>query len=84
MVASHADSGIILIFMHDGHKLTVVGNIIKMDTPNLEAPKVEGHQWEYITKTIKADIRVLDLPLLDTKSSRDNDVDRGVMNDANN
>ena len=26
-------------------------------------------QWEYITKTLKADIRVLDMPLLDTSKS---------------
>ncbi|MBR0598105.1 recombinase family protein [Sinanaerobacter chloroacetimidivorans] len=29
-------------------------------------------QWEYITKKLKADIRVLDMPLLDTSTTTDN------------
>jgi DNA invertase Pin-like site-specific DNA recombinase len=29
-------------------------------------------QWEYITKILKADIKVLDMPLLDTSTSNDN------------
>lgn len=29
-------------------------------------------QWEHITKTLKADIKVLDMPLLDTSKSGDN------------
>ena len=28
-------------------------------------------QWDYITKTLKADIRVLDIPLLDTSTAKD-------------
>ena len=39
------------------------------------------NQWEYITKMIKADIKVLDMPLLDTRSSKDNDIDKAFISD---
>ncbi len=39
------------------------------------------NQWEYITKRIKADIKVLDMPLLDTRTSKDNDIDRTFISD---
>ena len=39
------------------------------------------NQWEYITKKIKADIRVLDMPLLDTRSSKENDIDKTFISD---
>lgn len=39
------------------------------------------NQWEYITKKIKADIKVLDMPLLDTRSSKDNDIDKTFISD---
>lgn len=32
-------------------------------------------QWEYITKELKADIRVLDMPLLDTRAANGRDLD---------
>lgn len=37
-------------------------------------------QWEYITKTLKANIKVLDMPLLDTSVSADN-LDSTFMSD---
>lgn len=37
-------------------------------------------QWEYITKTLKADIRVLDMPLLDTRTEG-KDIDKTFISD---
>ena len=38
-------------------------------------------EWRYITQTIKADIRVLDMPLLDTRSSDQNKLDNRFVAD---
>lgn len=38
-------------------------------------------QWRYITKELKADIRVLDMPLLDTRSRDEKDIDRTFVAD---
>ena len=39
------------------------------------------NQWEYITKTIKADIRVLDMPLLDTRAENGKNIDKTFISD---
>lgn len=39
------------------------------------------NQWEYITKTIKADICVLDMPLLDTRNTAGGTVDSKFISD---
>ena len=39
------------------------------------------NQWEFITKKIRADIKVLDMPLLDTRTSKDNDIDKTFISD---
>lgn len=38
-------------------------------------------QWEHITKTLKADIKVLDMPLLDTSSNNENNLDKKFIAD---
>lgn len=38
-------------------------------------------QWEHITKTLKADIKVLDMPLLDTTSDNENNLDKRFIAD---
>lgn len=38
-------------------------------------------QWEYITKELKADIRVLDMPLLDTRSAEGKNIDSTFISD---
>lgn len=38
------------------------------------------NQWEYITKVLKADIRVLDMPLLDTRTEN-KDLDKTFISD---
>lgn len=38
-------------------------------------------QWKYITQTLKADIKVLDMPLLDTRSTNGNDLERTFIAD---
>lgn len=38
-------------------------------------------QWEYITHTLKADIKVLDMPLLDTSSNNENNLDKKFIAD---
>ena len=38
-------------------------------------------QWKHITQTLKADIKVLDMPLLDTQSANGNDLERTFIAD---
>lgn len=38
-------------------------------------------QWKHITQTLKADIKVLDMPLLDTGSANGNDLERTFIAD---
>ncbi len=38
-------------------------------------------QWKHITKTLRADIRVLDMPLLDTRSTDSSDLERTFIAD---
>ena len=38
-------------------------------------------QWKHITQTLKADIKVIDMPLLDTRSSNGNDLERTFIAD---
>ncbi len=38
-------------------------------------------QWEYITKELKADIRVLDMPLLDTRCNGEKNLDKTFVSD---
>ena len=38
-------------------------------------------QWEYITHTLKADIKVLDMPLLDTSCNNENNLDKRFIAD---
>ncbi len=38
-------------------------------------------QWEYITKELKADIRVLDMPLLDTRCKDGKNIDKTFVSD---
>lgn len=38
-------------------------------------------QWQYITKTLQVDIKVLDMPLLDTRGFDGNDLDRAFICD---
>lgn len=38
-------------------------------------------QWEYITKELKADIRVLDMPLLDTRCADGKNIDKTFVSD---
>lgn len=38
-------------------------------------------QWEYITHTLKADIKVLDMPLLDTSSTNESNLDKRFIAD---
>lgn len=39
------------------------------------------NQWEYITTVLKADIKVLDMPLLDTSINSENNLDRRFIAD---
>ena len=38
-------------------------------------------QWKHITKTLRADIRILDMPLLDTRSTDSSDLERPFIAD---
>lgn len=38
-------------------------------------------QWKHITQTLRADIKVLDMPLLDTQSTNGNDLERTFIAD---
>lgn len=38
-------------------------------------------QWKHITQTLKADIKVIDMPLLDTRSTNGNDLERTFISD---
>lgn len=38
-------------------------------------------QWEHITKTLKADIRVIDMPLLDTRGADGRNIDKTFISD---
>lgn len=38
-------------------------------------------QWKHITQTLKADIKVIDMPLLDTRSTNGNDLERTFIAD---
>ena len=38
-------------------------------------------QWKYITQTLKADIKVIDMPLLDTRSTNGSDLERTFIAD---
>lgn len=38
-------------------------------------------QWKHITQTLGADIKVLDMPLLDTRSTNGNDLERTFISD---
>ena len=38
-------------------------------------------QWKHITQTLKADIKVIDMPLLDTRSTNGNDLEKTFISD---
>ncbi|MGN0593771.1 MAG: recombinase family protein [Hominimerdicola sp.] len=53
--------------LHEGD-LLLITSLDRLGRNYVEIKK----QWEYITKTLKADIKVLEIPLLDTTATEDN------------
>lgn len=56
--------------------LVVIASLDRLGRSYIEIQK----QWSYITQTIKADIKILDMPLLDTSTATEN-IDRRFIAD---
>lgn len=65
-----------LPYLHEGD-LLVIYSIDRLGRNYTEIQE----QWKKITKELKADIKVLDMPLLDTRGDNGNDLDKTFISD---